>query len=125
MRRIGRRVLLMSAGCALLIGLGSAGSAQAFPVVTCQAYASEPVREGAYVTAIHAISCNNYVRSISMSGSLNGPGGSASDQRACVNCAGISFKLSAPYAAGLWDASAAGFGSPWGNDSAYTEAFIP
>lgn len=124
MRRIGRWAML-AASLGLLIGVGSASNVQALPVVTCEAYASEPVREGAYVTAIHAISCNNYVRSISMSASLNGPGGSASDKRACVNCAGISFKLSAPYAAGLWDASAFGFGSPWGDDSAYTEAFIP
>lgn len=124
MRRIGRRMLLMSAGCALLLGLGSAGSAQAFPVVTCQAYASEPVREGDYVTSIHAISCNNYVRSISMSASLQRSSASVSEKRACVNCAGISFKLSAPYAAGMWDASTAGFGSPWGDDFTLTTAWV-
>lgn len=125
MRQIKRRVLLMSAGCALLFGVGSAGHAQAFPTLTCQAYAAAPVREGSVVTSFHAVSCNGYVKSISMSASLDGPGGSASDQRVCVNCMGLSFTLSAPYASGSWDAFSSGFGSSWGDDTDNATAFIP
>ena len=125
MRQIGRRVMQLAAGSALLIGLGSAGSAHAATTATCEAYASSPVREGSLVTSIHAISCNGYVRSVTIAAELSGPGGSVNQQRSCFNCAGISFKLTAPYVAGAWEAHTTGFGSPWGDDTAWSSSVIP
>lgn len=118
-------MLLLTAGCALVIGLGSANSARALTTAVCEAYASEPVREGNFVTSIHAISCSTYVSSISIVTSLSGPGGEVRELRRCIKCASISLKLSVPYSSGNWTAYTSSFGIPWGDDNESTVVFIP
>lgn len=115
MRQLRRRIAL-AIGCAVVIGMGGAGSASARPIspaATCSVTVAPLNSGGTVVSARHTASCNTRVPSIRVYGFLSGPGGTTSKTASCTNCTIVSVTTSAPYASGTWFASTDGFAGPY------------
>lgn len=120
MRQFGRRVAL-AIGCAVLIGIGGAGSAGARPINPysgqCQVSMTAPQRSSSQVYVMHYISCSA-PSSLQLRGMVTGPGGSDDRFTSCGSCSSLSLRTSAPYASGYWSAATETYGNGYASSSA-------